>query len=113
MPRDPDPHLALARVYVYSLPNVPRAMAEFAAASRLGAALGRREIEQQADAYRIRAESALNSDLPAALEDAKTARALYQRIPGFDQVDGHLSDLDAIRATAARKAKPRRPKRWR
>ena len=56
MPQDPAPHLALARVYVYSLPNVEKAMAEFAAAQLLGATMGRREIEQEADAYRIRAE---------------------------------------------------------
>lgn len=113
MPRDPDPHLALARVYVYSLPNVERAMLEFAAAGRLGATLGRREIEQQADAYRIRAEGELNSDLPAALQDAKTARSLYQRIPGFDQADEHCGDLDTIHAPVAKKVKTRRPRRWR
>jgi hypothetical protein len=113
MPRDPDPHLALARVYVYSLPNVERAMLEFAAAGRLGATLGRREIEQQADAYRIRAEGELNSDLSAALQDAKTARSLYERIPGFDQADEHRVDLDTIHAPVAKKVKPRRPRRWR
>jgi Protein kinase domain len=113
MPRDPYPHLALARVYVYSLPNVERALSEFAAAERLGATLGRREIEQQADAYRIRAEGELNSDLRAALQDAKTARTLYQRIPGFDQADEHRSDLDGIHAPVTRKVKQRRPRRWR
>jgi hypothetical protein len=112
MPRDPYPHLALARVYVYSLPNVERAMLEFAAAGRLGATLGRREIEEQADAYRIRAERELNSNLRAALQDAKTARSLYERIPGFDQADEHRSDLDSIHAPVNRKA-PRRPRRWR
>jgi eukaryotic-like serine/threonine-protein kinase len=113
LPRDPHPHLALARVYVYSLPNVERAMLEFAAAERLGASLGRREIEQQADAYRIRAESEVNSDLRAALQDAKTARSLYERIPGFDQADEHRGDLDAIHAPVTRKIRPRRPRRWR
>jgi hypothetical protein len=111
MPRSPDPHLALARVYVYALPNVEKALPEFAAAERLGATLGRREIEQQADAYRIRAERELNSNLRAALQDAKTARSLYERIPGFDQADEHRSDLNAIHAPG--KPKPRRPRRWR
>jgi hypothetical protein len=55
MPQSPDPHLALARVYVYSLPDVSKAMAEFDAAERLGAALGQREFAQQADAWRLQA----------------------------------------------------------
>ena len=53
MPRSPDPHLALARVYVYSLPDVAKAMGEFDEAERLGAMLGEREFREQADAYRI------------------------------------------------------------
>src|ERR1019366_4385450 len=43
-PADAAPHLALARVYVYSLPDPDKAMAEFAAAERSGAALGRRAV---------------------------------------------------------------------
>jgi len=53
MPRSPDPHLAMARVYVYSLPDVGKAMQEFDEAERLGAMLGQREFRQQADAYRL------------------------------------------------------------
>ena len=48
LPRSPDPHLALARVYVYSLPDVSKAMQEFDEAERLGAVLGPREFRQQA-----------------------------------------------------------------
>ena len=88
-------------------------MSEFSAAQQLGATLGRREIEQQADAYRMRAERELNSDLPAALRDAKTARSLYDRIPGFDQADEHRSDLNAIHAPVIRNGKQRRARRWR
>ena len=58
-PADPAPHLALARVYVYSLPDPDKAMAEFAAAVKLGAMLGKRELEQQADVNRIRARQQL------------------------------------------------------
>jgi hypothetical protein len=96
MPRDPAPHLALARIYVYWLPDVDRARTELASAQELGAALGRREIEQQADAYRLRAlrEEAVN--LRLALQDAQAARVLYQRIPGFDRADQHLKDLAQI-----------------
>jgi hypothetical protein len=113
MPLSPDPHLALARVYVYSLPNADRAMAEFAAAERLGLVLGRRELEQQGDAYRIRAENELKADLEQALQDAKTAHALYARIPGFDQVDEHLNDLKSIHPPVIRSARQRRLRRWR
>ena len=98
IPADPMPRLALARVYVYSLPNVEMAMQEFDAARKLGATLGRREIEQQADAYRLRAQREQRNDIHAALRDAATARAFYNRIPGFDEVDEHLAEVNAIHA---------------
>jgi serine/threonine-protein kinase len=53
-PSDPAPRLALARVYVYSLPDRDKAMAEFAAAQKLGAVLGPREAAQKGDVQRIR-----------------------------------------------------------
>jgi hypothetical protein len=112
MPGDPAPHLALARLYVYSLPNVEQAMSEFAAAERLGAALGRREIEQQGDAWRLRAEQqAAARQWEEAQKDAAAARRQYQRIAGFDQVDAHLRELDTIHPRVVKKT-GRRP-RWR
>jgi hypothetical protein len=113
MAGDPAPHLALARLYVYFLPNVEKATAEFAAAGLLGATFGRREIEQQADALRIRAQWQAAAEPRLAWQDAQTARALYERIPGFDQVEGHLRELDSIRAPAPRIAPIRRSRRWR
>jgi hypothetical protein len=101
MPADPKPHLALARVYVYSFPDPERAMREFANAERLGARIGNREIEEQADAYRIRAMRELKTSPIAARHDAETARALYRRISGFDQADAHAKEL--IRVTYAKK----------
>ena len=110
LPQSPEPRLALARLYAGSFLDVERATAEFDAAVRLGAVLGRREIEQQADAYRLRAVGELPRDPQAALRDAKAARALYQRIPGFDRVEESLGQLDHMRAPA----KPRRrAARWR
>jgi hypothetical protein len=53
IPASPDPHLALARLYVYSIPDAGKAMSEFEQAERLGATLGQREFAQEADAYRI------------------------------------------------------------
>jgi len=111
-PRDPAPHLALARVYVYSLPNLDQAMTEFASAEQLGAMLGLREIEQKGDAYRLRAqEEAGARQWDTAEKDAREARRQYQQIPRFDQVDAHLRELDAIHRPVAKKA--RRPARWR
>lgn len=113
MPNDPAPHLALARTYVYSLPDVKLAMNEFGAAQRLGAVLGHREIEQQGDAYRLLAERhAAAGEWPPAAQNAETARRFYQRIPGFHLVETHLQELDAIHPPAS-KARSRRSRRWR
>lgn len=60
-PTDPAPHLALARIYVYSLPDPAKAMAEFAAAEKLGAVLGGREAAQKAEVQRIRQAAARNA----------------------------------------------------
>ena len=56
LPRSPDPHLGLARIYVYHLRNIGRAVAELSDAERLGFKPGPREFEQQADGYLLRAE---------------------------------------------------------
>ena len=111
MPGSPEPRLALARLYAEWLSDAERAAAEFDAAVRLGATLGRREIEQQADAYRLRAVGELTRDPQAALRDAQAARALYRRIPGFDRASESLGQLKRVRAQAAKPA--RRVSRWR
>jgi hypothetical protein len=112
VPSDPAPHLALARLYVYSLPNVEQAMSEFATAVRLGAVPGAREIEQQGDAWRLRAElQAAARQWDQAAKDVAAARQQYQRIPGFDQVDAHLRELDTIHSPVVKKTGRRT--RWR
>jgi len=108
LPLSPDPHLALARLYVYWLPNVKAAMAELAAAQRLGAVLGRREIEQQGDAYRIRAARESGA---ARRQDALSARAVYERVPGFDRADAHLREIERLLRPAPQHRAARR--RWR
>jgi eukaryotic-like serine/threonine-protein kinase len=115
MPGDPAPHLALARLYVYSGPNrspdVDEAMSEFAQARNRGAVLGRREIEQEGDAYRLRAlDEFENFEWDAAERDAQAARRQYEGIPGFDQVNAHLRELASIRRPVK---KLRRTVRWR
>jgi hypothetical protein len=111
-PTDAAPHLGLARVYVYSLPDPEKAMAEFAEAERRGAVLGRREVEQQGDVYRIRAQQELARDWRRAMRDADVARSFYRRIPGFDEADRHLRALDQIRPPAPRKPVKRRGFPW-
>ena len=102
--RTPAPHLALARVYVYSLPDPEKAMAEFAAArtsgrnagTPRGGAAGRR-LPDLGAARRLRA------DWRQAMRDADVARGFYRRIPGFDEADQHLRELQRIHAPAPRK----------
>jgi eukaryotic-like serine/threonine-protein kinase len=94
------PHLALARLFVYAVPNVEIALEEFAVAERLGATLGAREIEQQGDAYRLRAERLRNVRPRQAWADGQQARAFYSRIAGFDLVPEHRRELAAFRSPA-------------
>ncbi len=107
LPRSPDPHLALARAYIYGLHNVGAALGEFHQAARLGYKLGPREIEQQADGYLFRAAWELDRAkhapgddrqenvkwLRLAGGDFERARGLYEPIAGFGQVDASLDQL--------------------
>jgi predicted Ser/Thr protein kinase len=114
MPADPAPYLGMARLYVYFLPNVDQAMREFAAAARLGTVPGKREVEQQGDAYRLRAARLAATQPQLARRDADTARGFYQRIRGFDRVEQHLRELAQLRfgRKLSRSAAQRRD-RWR
>ncbi len=109
--RSPDPHLGLARIYVYNLHNVGRAVAEMSVAERLGFKAGPREFEQQADGYLFRSEQALRQAQKAkpSSEEAKkyAARAqgdlqravnLYEPIEGFSNVGANLDRLYSDRA---------------
>ena len=106
-PRSADPHLGLARVYVYLLHNVGSAVAEFHQAERLGFKIGPREMAQQADGYLARAQSELlqaegaSKTSPAeearllalARRDFDRANNLYEPIDGFSNVSLHLQNL--------------------
>jgi hypothetical protein len=107
MPREADPHLALARLYVYSLNDLEKALQEFTAAQRLGATMGKREVEQQADGWRMRAEREAAQRPQLAWRDAQTAKAQYERIRGFDQVEAHLIELRQLHYGVVRSAAPR------
>ena len=109
MPRSPDPHLGLARIDVYALKNIGKAMAELHEAQRLGFEPGPREMEEEADGYRFRAtaeleqarKSGANSNraveeryLRLAQRDFDRARQLYEPIEGFSNVSGALRQVD-------------------
>jgi eukaryotic-like serine/threonine-protein kinase len=106
--RSPDPHLGLARIYVYSLKNTGKAVAELHEAVRLGFQPGPREIEEEADGYRFRAGSELEAArkyretsrpleeryLQLAQRDFERARQLYEPILGFSNVSVALRQVD-------------------
>jgi hypothetical protein len=108
LPRAPDPHLGLARIYVYSLKNVGKAMAELHEAQRLGFQPGPREMEEQADGYRFRANQELKQAqlfraksrameeryLRLAQRDYDRARQLYEPILGYSNVSVALHAVD-------------------
>ena len=116
LPQSPDPHLGLARIYIYSLPSLDNALAEFQNAARLGYRLGPREIEQQADAYRLRGIDELHDgDTETARQHFNAARSLYGEISGYHWADYYLRQLPDIPPPARQKRtrhKPR-PRRWR
>ena len=108
LPRSPDPHLGLARIDVYSLKNIGKAMAELHQAQRLGFEPGPRETEEEADGYRFRATAELNQArnsgpknraaeeryLRLAQRDFDRARQLYEPIEGFSNVSVALRQVD-------------------
>jgi tetratricopeptide (TPR) repeat protein len=138
-PKSVDPHLALARLYIYTLKNVGKSMAEFHEAQRLGYQLGPREMEQQADGYRFRAQDELAEAkklhgvsregeahaLQLAERDLDRARQLYEPIAGYSNVTVALQELDqedrarqlldappVKKQVAVKKRVAWRPKRW-
>ncbi len=107
LPRSPDPHLALARIDIYSFRNVGRAAAELSIAERYGFKPGPREAEEQADGYLFRAEQELqqaekaNPTSPDATKfmartrgDFERAGNLYEPIEGFSNVSASLEHLE-------------------
>jgi predicted Ser/Thr protein kinase len=108
MPHSPDPHLGLARAYIYAYHNVGQALAEFHLAEQLGFRLGPREAEEEADGYLFRAEWELSQArnlsplaherrlkwLAMARADLARARRLYEPIAGFSQVNASLIKVD-------------------
>jgi hypothetical protein len=133
MPHSPDPHLALARVYIRSFHNVGQAVAELHQAEQSGYKLGPREAEEEADGYLYRAEAemARAKKLPSSAtadrakwlnlagDDMDRARSLYEPIAGFSNVSSALEQLRQDQAqqinlqTASLHLPAPRPKHWR
>jgi hypothetical protein len=137
LPRSPDPHLALARLYIYNFRNIGRALAEFSNAERLGFRSGPREFEQQGDGYLLRAEQEIQQAqgagesradsakyLSLAQGDLERARNLYEPIAGFSNITANLNrlyrdraKLQALQEKFKQAATPRRysrrPRSWR
>jgi hypothetical protein len=133
MPRSPDPHLGLARIDVYALKNIGKALAELHEAQRLGFELGPREMEEEADGYRFRATAELSQArqsgpdnraaeeryLRLAQRDFDRARQLYEPIEGFSNVSVALRQVDdddrarqGMADALAKKPKPVRRTRY-
>jgi hypothetical protein len=112
LPKSPDPHLGLARLYVYSFRNIGEAMPEFQQAESLGYKLGPREATEEADGYLYRSEwelaharkaSATSQDaadkwLSMSKADAERARSLYEPLVGYSNVSANLEQIDQDRA---------------
>lgn len=112
LPKSPDPHLGLARLYVYSFRNIGEAMPEFQQAESLGYKLGPREATEEADGYLYRSEwelaharraSATSQDaadkwLGMSKTDAERARSLYEPLVGYSNVSANLEQIDQDRA---------------
>ncbi|MDX2151730.1 MAG: serine/threonine-protein kinase [Bryobacteraceae bacterium] len=112
MSRSPDPYLGLARLYVYSMPDVDRAKEAIKQAERRGFKAGKRESAQLADGYRDRGDRMMKEAqrsvrieeeeryLTLARDDYERARDLYNEIVPFGDAASELrtvaDKLDAI-----------------
>jgi hypothetical protein len=135
LPRSPDPHLGLARIYVYAVKNMGKAVAEIGEAEHLGFQSGPREREEEADGYRFRATMELTQARQAhgkssaaeerylrlAHRDFELARELYEPIQGFSNVSLALRQVDdddrarqelndALKTDAVKKVTAKKPR---
>ncbi|HEX4810857.1 MAG TPA: serine/threonine-protein kinase [Bryobacteraceae bacterium] len=114
LPHSPDPHLALARVYIYSYRNLVPALAELHQAEQLGYRLGPPDIKEEGDGYLIRARwELLLADhtspwksrlkwLARAHGDIEHADELYRPISPLANVSASLERLNQYREEQAR-----------
>ncbi|MBV9267053.1 MAG: serine/threonine protein kinase [Acidobacteriaceae bacterium] len=101
LPHSPDPHLGLARLYVYAYKNVEPGIAELRKAESLGYHMGAKEAAEEADGYLYRAQweflrarytvpqAAQKRWLTMAEADVARARKLRQ----FDQSGAQIEPI--------------------
>jgi len=88
-------------------------VAEFHRAEALGYHLQPREIEQEGDAFRLRAEREFAvGSRDEARRDAARARGFYTQVRGFGLVDQHLRSLDRMNAPKPPRQRRRSPRSW-
>jgi serine/threonine protein kinase len=126
LPASPDPHLGLARLYVYSYDDLDTAIKEWDQAERCHYKLSAREIKQEAEGFRLRGEKESKDphEHAAAQEDLTRAKELFQSIRDYDDVPQRLQRVaqdelalnppppppaPAPKAIVAKTAKPARP----
>jgi tetratricopeptide (TPR) repeat protein len=116
LPKSPDSHLGLARLYVYGFRNIGEAMPEFQQAERLGYQLGPREATQEADGYLYRSEWELGQARKAistnteeadkwiamSRADADRASSLYEPLVGYSNVSANIKQIYEDRAEQER-----------
>ncbi len=92
LPKAPDPHLGLARLYVYSYRLLDKAIEEWDQAEQRHYKLGPREFEQEANGFRLRAQKELYElhDRGSAKEDLARAKELYLSIRDYNDVAQRL-----------------------
>ncbi len=123
MKKSPDPWIGLARLYIYSLPDVKQAEAAFKEAGRRGHDISKRETAQLADGYRYEGERTMalgeraNSPADAqryydlASNDLAHAHRLYESILPWRGAAASLKKVDDSEAriqarTQAHRAAP-------
>ncbi len=92
LPKSPDPYLGLGRLYVYSFRDLDKAIEEWNKAEQRQYKLGPREIEQEADGFRLRAQKEMFElhDRNASKEDLVRAKDLYTSIHDYDDIAQRL-----------------------
>jgi serine/threonine protein kinase len=105
LPHSPDPHVALARVYLKPFHNLTQAVTELQQAQQLGYKLGPREFQSEAEGYLYRAEfemakarrTTTASERAKWLNLTKTdmdrARKLYEPLASSIDVSSGLAEL--------------------
>ena len=112
-----DPHLALARTYVYGLDNIDAALTAMREAEQRGYRPGNRELMQLADGYRSRADRMRREAAAADMQEQEQERAclrkaaddytqaidIYGKAIGFGEASGAMRLAQARRDDVRRR----------